>query len=566
MKKCWPLKHLVYLIKFSVWISLMVLITFPANSRAQEYPAPVLEKRGQAVQLIVDGQPFLLLGGELHNSSSSSRAYMKDIWPRLQMSGMNTVLAVVEWALLEPQEGHFDFSQLDGLLEDARAYNLRLVLLWFGAWKNGQSHYVPEWVKADFKRFPRVKTQNAKSLEIISPFSQATLQADARAFTALMQHLKEVDAQNRTVIMLQVQNEVGVIGATRDFSPMAEEAFNSAVPEQLLTYLSQNKANLLPELPGQWSQSAFKTTGSWAEVFGSNNSTDEIFMAWHYARYIDSCIARAKNEYDIPMFVNAWIVQPQDKKPGDYPSGGPQAHMLDIWRAAAPHIDLLCPDIYLPNFAEICALYTRNNNTLFIPESRAGEQGVSQLFYALGRHKAIGYSPFGIDSRIKDPENDPIPNAYKLLSAMAPVILEAQSKGTINSVLLNKESHAAEQLDMGGYSLTVELLKGWGTSSVPELGYGLIINTAADEFVIAAKNIQVSFSANTAGAAIAGIARVDEGSYSDGQWIARRRLNGDAIMIDYDLARQADKNKTGTGLKFSGEDRMIQRVKLYRYE
>jgi hypothetical protein len=266
------------------------------------------------------------------------------------------------------------------------------------------------------------------------------------------------------------------------------------------------------------------------------------------------------------MFVNAWIVQPQDKKPGDYPSGGPQAHMLDIWRAAAPHIDLFCPDIYLPDFAQICSMYTRNNNALFIPESRAGENGVGQLFYAIGRHKAIGYSPFGFESRIQDTENDPIPKAYKMLSGMAPVILDAQNKGTINSVLLKKESHPAEQLDMGGYTLSIELLNGWGTSSVPQQGYAMIIHKTADEFIIAGKDIQVTFSPKSAGPAIAGIARVDEGTFIDGQWKPRRRLNGDAIMINYDLANQANKNKTGTGLKFTGEDRMIQRVKLYRYE
>jgi len=266
------------------------------------------------------------------------------------------------------------------------------------------------------------------------------------------------------------------------------------------------------------------------------------------------------------MFVNAWIVQPEDKKPGDYPSGGPQGHVLDLWRAGAPNVDLLCPDIYLPNFADICELYTRNKNTLFIPESRTGEQGVGQLFYAIGKHKAIGYSPFGFENRIKDFENDPIPKAYKLLSGMAPVILDAQSKGTITGVLLKKDINASEQVDIGDYKLLIELLKTRRSTIIPDQGYGLIINSGADEFVITGKNIQISFSPNTNGPAIAAIAKVDEGKYTDGEWIPRRRLNGDAIMIDYDLAKQVSKNKTGTGLKFTGEDRNIQRVKIYRYE
>jgi hypothetical protein len=366
--------------------------------------------------------------------------------------------------------------------------------------------------------------------------------------------------------MVQVQNEVGVLGATRDFSAMAEKAFSTQIPKDLILYLSENRGKLLPEFLQQWSKSGYKTSGTWEEIFGKNNYTDEIFMAYHYAQYIDYCIVKAKEEYNIPMFVNAWIIQPEDKKPGDYPSGGPQAHLHDIWRAAAPNIDLLCPDIYLPDFAEICELYIRNNNTLFIPESRQGERGVGQLFYAIGKHNAIGYSPFGFENRIKDFENDPIPKAYKLLSGMAPVILDAQSKGTITGVLLKKDINATEQVDIGGYKLLIELLKTRRSTIIPDQGYGLIINSGADEFVIAGKNIQISFSPNTEGPVIAAIARVDEGKFIEGEWIPRRRLNGDAIMIDYDLAKQVNKNKTGTGIKFTGEDRNIQRVKIYRYE
>ena len=569
MKKLWlfSLSIDVYLCfrKF-ILLLLITLIACNNNTQIKETPAPFIEKRGDAVQLIVDGKPFLALAGELHNSSSSSREYMKDIWPKLQKSGINTVLAVVEWSLVEPEEGKFNFSLVDGLVEDARKHNLRLSLLWFGAWKNGQSHYMPEWVKTDYKRFPRVKTQNGKSLEILSPFSNETAEADAFAFAAMMRHLKEIDSKKRTVIMVQVQNEMGVLGSTRDFSEIAEKDFSKQIPEDFALYLSENKENLLPEFLQQWSKSGYKTSGTWEDIFGRSNYTDEIFMAYNYAKYIDYGVVKAKEEYDIPMFVNAWIVQPEDKKPGDYPSGGPQAHVLDLWRAGAPHVDLLCPDIYLPNFAEICELYTRNNNTLFIPESRAGEQGVGQLFYAIGKYKAIGYSPFGFENRIKDFENDPIPKAYKLLSGMAPVILDAQSKGKITGVLLKKDINATEQIEMGGYKLWVELLKKRRSTSIPDQGYGIIINSGNDEFVIAGKNLQITFSPNTEGPAIAAIARVDEGKFIEGEWIPRRRLNGDAIMIEYDLAKRANENKTGTGIKFMGEDRSIQRVKIYRYE
>jgi hypothetical protein len=382
----------------------------------------------------------------------------------------------------------------------------------------------------------------------------------------MMKHVKEVDASRRTVLMIQVQNEVGLLGSPRDHSDLANTAYAGPVPKELMDYLIKNKENLLPELLEVWAATGFKTAGTWEEVFGKGVKTDEFFMAWNYARYLDACAAKAKAEYSIPMFVNAWIVQPEDKRPGDYPSGGPQSHVLDFWRAGATNIDLLCPDIYLPDFAEICALYTRNNNTLFIPESRAGEQGVGQLFYAVGKHNALGYSPFGFESRVINDDGDPISRAYKLLAGFAPVILDAQSKGTITSVLLRQEKNPSEEVTLGDYRLLVELVRTRRSTVVPSEGYGIIINSAPDEYIVYGNNIQISFSPATPGPAIAAIEQLDEGRFENGNWIPGRRLNGDDIMLDYDLAKKALENKTGTGLKFSGEDRNIQRVKLYRYE
>lgn len=528
--------------------------------------APYLEKNGTSVQLFVDDKPFLILGGELHNSSSSSLEYMKDIWPLLRESGMNTVLAGVEWALVEPEEGTFDFSLVDGLIKDARVNGLHLVLLWFGSWKNGQSHYVPGWIKVDYSRFKRVRTSDGKHLEILSPFCKESLEADANAFSHLLKHIKETDSLRHTVIMIQVENEVGVLETSRDFSDAAIKEFNSPVPPELTDYLSENREKLLPETRMIWSLNGYRTSGTWRNIFGNSLKTDEFFMAWNYARYVDYCAKKAKEAYNIPMYVNAWIIQPGDKKPGDYPCGGPQAHLLDIWRAGSPHINLYCPDIYLPDFAGICKIYTRSDNTLFIPESRSGEQGAGQLFYALGRHKAIGYSPFGFENRVKDFENGAIPRAYKLLSGMTPLILEAQSRDRINGVLLKKDIHPEEEIRLGNYNILAGLLKSRYSDTIPSLGYGIFIQTDTNEYVISGHDIQVSFTPATPGPAIAAIEWVDEGSFADGEWIPRRRLNGDAIMLDYDLAKMIHENRTGTGLRFFGNDRNIQRVRLYRFE
>jgi hypothetical protein len=552
-------------------IYLLILICLISYSCSQQNLTPQeeiphLEKRGKATQLIVDGKPFLVLGGELQNSSSSSREYMKEFWPRLDSSGLNTVLAAIEWSLVEPVEGKFDFTIVDNLIEDARAHHLRLVLLWFGSWKNGQTHYAPEWVKKDYTRFPRVKAESGKSLEILSPLGKETLQADSRAFTAMMKHIKEVDSSQRTVIMIQVQNEVGVLGSPRDHGDIANTAFNAPVPQELMDYLVKNKENLLPELTDVWKTTDFKTSGTWEEVFGKGVKTDELFMVWNYARFLDACASTAKAEYSIPMFVNAWLVQPEDKRPGDYPSGGPQAHVLDLWRAGAPNIDLLCPDIHLPDCEGISVQYTRNNNTLFVPESGGGERGAGNAFFVVGKPKGIGYSPFGIERIIANNEKDAITTAYKILASLAPVILESQSNGTITSVLLNQEINPSEEIVLGDYKLLVELARNRRSPSVPAQGYGIIINSAPDEYIISGSNIQVSFSPNTSGPAIAAIAQLDEGKFENGIWITRRRLNGDDIMLDYDLAKKALENKTGTGLKFGNGSEFIQRVKLYRYE
>jgi hypothetical protein len=551
---------------FQVLAILIAVFALSSCEHKAKNKEPHLEMQGTAKQLFVAGRPFLVLGGELHNSSSSSREYMKEYWPILKASAMNTVLAAVDWSLVEPEEGKFNFKVVDGLIEDARAQKLHLILLWFGSWKNGQSHYIPDWMKSDFKRFPRVKGENGKSLEILSVFSKENQDADAKAFAAMMKHIKAADSDSSTVIMIQVENEVGILGSPRDHGDSANIAFNSQVPKELIDYLVSNKDKLLPETSELWSASGFKESGSWEDVFGTGDKCDEIFMAWYYARYLDYVTKSGKSAYDIPMFVNAWLVQQTDSVAGNYPSGGPQAHMLDIWRAGAPDIDLYCPDIYRPVFSELCALYTRNNNTLFIPESRAGEQGAGQFFYAIGKYKAIGYSPFGFESRTKDVENDPMTKAYKLASSMAPVILEAQKNGAITSVLLDREIDTSEEVTLGDYKFLVELLTNRHSPDVPSQGYAMIINIAPDEFIIYGNNIQISFSPATPGPAIAGIARDDEGIYSEGKWIPGRRLNGDDIMIDYDLAKKALENKTGTGIRFGRGNLKLQRVKLYRYE
>lgn len=547
-------------IRNTILLCLSILSLCPAL--AQDLPQ--MKRNGKATQLMVDGKPFIILGGELHNSSSSNLTYLNPLWEPLKKMNLNTVLVAVSWELIEPQEGKFDFTLVDGILEGAREHNLKIVLLWFGSWKNGLSHYTPGWVKTNGKRFPKVILENGKPTETISAVSNEAAQADAKAFRALMNHVKIVDSAKRTVIMVQVQNEVGVIGGTRDHSPLANTAFSKPVPTALMESLMKNKETLQSPLKKLWQNAGSKKAGTWTEVFGPGTGADEAFMAWHYARYINTVAEAGKDEYNIPMFVNAWIVQPTDKKPGDYPSGGPQSHVHDIWRAAAPKIDLFCPDIYLPDFKAITSMYTHSWNPLFIPESFSGENGAANAFYAIGNHSGIGYSPFGIDNKVDEPSKTPIAKAYSILAQLTPEIATAQAAGKIAAVSLTK-TDSVKTLELGGYTITVTLRKNWSGVTQASKGYGLIINSGQDGFIVAGSNIDVTYVPISSGPKMAGLASVQEGRYVDGVWTPGRLLNGDNIMISYNLAKEASENRTGTGVRINDEPNIIK-VKLYRFE
>jgi Domain of unknown function (DUF5597)/Glycosyl hydrolases family 35 len=522
---------------------------------------PHLEKSGTATQLVVDGKPFLILGGELHNSSSSSLSYMQPIWPRLAAMHLNTVVTPVSWELLEPKEGQFDFALVDGLIEAARKNNLHLVFLWFGSWKNTFSSYVPEWVKRDVERFPRVQNQEGSNTERLSPFSDANRDADAHAFAALMRHLRQTDSQH-TVIMVQVENEVGVIPGARDYSAVANRAFNQPVPRRLMDCLTAHRGTLFPEFLAIWQAAGFKTSGTWEQVFGTGRVTSDLFMAWNYARYINYVAAAGKAEYPLPMYVNAALIRP-NYQPGQYNSGGPLPHSIDIWQAGAPDIDFFAPDIYFDEFAEWCREYHQNGNPLFIPEARSGHEGAANVFYAVGQEDAIGFSPFGIDDKNttgqgmnSKAENSSIVFSYAALSHLEPEILEKQATGMIAGAVLQGESQRSARVSLGNYTMTL-IPAGDGGAHTQEYPAGaMFLQTGPDEFLITGGgNLLVSFSTRAPGSAITGIASIDEEILQDGSWIKSRRLNG-------------DEDAQGQLLRLNGPDPrvpVIYHVRLYQY-
>jgi beta-galactosidase GanA len=501
---------------------------------------PHLRAEGRATQLLVNSEPFLVLGGELRNSSSSSLEYMRPIWQRLADLNINTALTAVSWELVEPQEGTFDFSLVDGLITAARQHNLRLILLWFGSWKNGMSSYVPAWVKRDYERFPLARRSDGKSALVLSTLAEANWQADSRAFAALMRYIREVDSSDQTVIMVQVENEVGLLGDSRDRSDAANSAFAAPITGELLHYLQEQSSSLLPHLRERWEQCGRRTSGSWSEVFGAGMETDEIFMAWHYARYIDRVAAAGKAEYGIPLFVNAWLNNTDafpgfpagGKNPGDYPSGGPLPHLLDLWRTAAPHLDFLAPDIYAPDFDHWCASYTKLGNPLFIPETRADPGGMGNLYQAFGTFNAIGYSPFGVDA-LEGDWATALRTNYGILRQLAPLILAHRGSDTVIGFRLDTEQ-PRKVVRLGGYELELmndmQAMNAWfgRVSDTPiEPAYGLIIATGPGTYVGAGFGFRVTFHSIAPATAQVGIEAVEEGEYHDGVWIAGRRLNGD---------------------------------------
>ncbi len=557
----------------------VLLATLAACSRTTS-PAPAvlphLEKRGAATQLIVDAKPYLMLGGEVSNSIASNLDSMRPAWPKLAAMHINTVLTPISWELIEPEEGKFDFSLVDGQIRDARSNNLRLVLLWFGSWKNSVSTYTPIWVKKDTRRFPLLVDENGNALDMLSVSSESNREADAKAFAALMRHIRMVDGQQRTVLMMQVENEVGIRGALRDHSPEAGKALNGPVPKELIDFMAKHRDTLVPEFRKQWEDAGGKTSGAWAEVFGKGRGADNIFMAWHYASYMGRVAAAGKAEYPLPMFVNAAL----GDQIGQYSSGGPLWDVINVWQAAAPSIDILSPCTYWSKFTEWCARYNSSGNPLFIPETRSDP---GQAFYAIGRHALIGFSPFGIE-RSAD-ANSPLARAYDVLGQLSTLILEAQAKGTIASVGLDQDT-PSDKVQLGGYTFEVRpgrmrparqpgappAARGGSPAGTPGMvpaapipSYVLILSTGPDQFIVAGAGIQMTFQPAGAGPRTAAIAVAEEGKYEGGRWIPGRRLNGDDTMLGYSLGALASQHQSGQGLRFAADAPNIVRLTLYRY-
>ena len=541
---------------------LFITVLLCNYSIAQNSAIPHLEKKGNVSQLSVNDQSFLILSGELHNSSAGSAHYMHPIWSRMANQNLNTVIAPVSWELIEPREGVFDFSLVDSMVIGARKENLKLVIIWFGSWKNGKSTYVPDWVKNDAKRFPLIKNKSGNTMDVLSTLNTKSLDADANAFGELMKYIKKIDSKEQTVIMVQVENEIGVLGSIRDFSETANNAFNGQVPSELIKYLEKNKSVLYPALAKIWADNGYKQKGTWEEVFGKGieyegvewktnfpHYTEEIFMSWNYAKYVGEIAKKGKAQYPLPMYANAWLKQSNSKNPGQFPSGGPLPHVIDIWRAAAPAIDFIAPDIYIvEEFDWVCQEFSRSGNPLFIPETKVGPDGSARAFYAIGKYDALGYAPFGIDGggifNSADPKDESLKKVYGCLKNIAPFIQE--NRGTDNmSALFVSEGGQSDKVEMGDYTVSMRRFSSANLFKTTGGKFGVEgeeDKSAAGLIVIKLQDNEFLVAGGIGGAIVniskgkynkfenVGYVSVDEISYENGKMLSHR-LNGDETAM-----------------------------------
>lgn len=529
---------------------------------------PYLDKTGNAVKLMVDGKPFIILGGELHNSTGTDKAALNKVWKEMKALNLNTVLAYAYWEMLEPKEGQYNFQLVDEVITDAKKENIKVILVWFGSWKSTASTYVPEWVKTNPKRFQRYTLENGKTLEMLSPFSEENRNADAKAYAALMQHIKEVDKQH-TIIMTQVENEPGCFENYRDLSPDALKAWQSPMPAEMLNYLKTNKGKLFPALEKAWADNAYKMNGTWEEVLGKSTEqgeykfyTEELFMAYQYSKYINYIAEKGRKIHNLPAFCNGWLYN----KRGFYPHATINPHVLDAYRAGGKALDFYSPNVYTIEYDELFDNYTFGGNTLFVPESSLMPAGA---LYAIGKYNALGFAPFGIDGEgMKSKENSKnlnlLKSTYKAISQMTPIISQNYGSEKMKGVYLNPIKEKQE-LKMGDYQLVATSSRKPGFSidfgkslenagkakmsfgppenkeekakampagpfgSLPEeIGSAIVIQNASDEFYVVGYGVKFDFALKE-GITFnhLGFLSIDEGYFENKKFVATKRWNGD---------------------------------------
>jgi hypothetical protein len=507
-------------------IALYLIFFFCAivNSFGQTAMPKIIQKDGRHA-LLVDGKPFLMLGGQAHNSSAWP-GMMPQLWFAAKEMHLNTLEVPLYWEQIEAQPGKFDFSIVDTLLTQARQHHVRLVLLWFGTWKNGSNHYMPEWMKRDAAKYPNITGVNGQAIDSPSPVIKATLEADIKAFTMVMRYLKKADPQH-TIIMVQVENESGSWGSVRDYSPAAQKLFEGPVPTELL------KPEVLKAL-----NVPADSKGTWQQVFG--DGADEYFHAWSVAKFVGQVAAAGKAEYPLPLYTNAALRDPlTNPKANSYESGGPTDNVIPIWKVAAPALDLVAPDIYLPGserVLKVIELYDRPDNPLFVPEAALILDNAKYMYNVIARG-GIGFSPFGIDGNRKavtDTETTkrlaPFAQEYVALTPMMRELAQWGFEGKIKAVI-EREDHGEQTIDLGAWQAIISFGGGRRNEVQPNaapIGKMMIVKLDENKFILVGSRCHITFKPTGSNAGKEWqYLKVEEGSYENGSFKMLRILNGD---------------------------------------
>ena len=539
---------------------------------------PCITEKGNQKVLLVDGKPFIMLAGEIHNSDSSSPAYMEQIWKIADDLGMNSLLLPVTWEMVEPVEGEFHFEVLDQLIDQAREYGMKIGILWFGSFKNAECMYAPEWVKRDLERFHRgqiVKGKNKAGRRVsptlpvtipyttISYLSENAMQADARAFGKMMQHVCEYDEAEGTVITVQVENETGLLGNAREVSDEADAAFAGEVPQEFASYMRSHTEYMEEDVRAAVEAGAEK--GSWSEVFGA--VAEEIFSAYHVASFVEYVAKAGKDAYDLPMAVNCWLDKAADTL-GDYPSGGPVARVHEVWDYCAPSIDVYCPDIYVPYFNKVCDRFVKSGtNPLYIPEAATHSYAAPRMVYTVGHYHAMCYSPFGFDDigkpfsaaqgylfgmdvtdpALKTPQNfEEYAVLGKILREAMPLLAERYGTTDLQAVCAEREAEKKKSLGLPEDMNPMERMMAEAAAATKmifgdlgvSVGFGgmmrprndgalLVCRTKENEVYMIGEQCDIQlFSADSEKMNL-DILRVEEGTFENGVFVPGRRFNGD---------------------------------------
>lgn len=520
---------------------------------------------------MVDNAPYLILGAQSNNSSDWP-ATLPEVWPAIEYLHANTLETPIYWEQFEPKPGKFDYSEVDLLLDQARQHHVHLVLLWFGTWKNGSQHYMPEWMKLDPKRYFRAMNKEGEYVDSPSPFCTASLDQDKKAFVALMKHLKEADSE-RTVLMVQVENEAGDWGSTRDYSPEANKLFDGPVPPEILK--AMGKASVTPG-------------DTWETVFGPEAGV--YFNAWATAKYVGQVAAAGKAMYPLPMYVNASLHNPLTPQvPVTYESGGPTDNVIPIWKAEAPAINIEAPDIYLRSttaYLKTLEVYHRRNNALYVPETMGSPLAARFFFSALGLG-AIGYSPFGLDyTRVRpampgEPNSknaflDPTAQNYRLIVPMMREVAKLNLEGKLQATA-ELDDRSSQILHFGDWDAVISYrfrrFPFQSTNQKREpLGRALVAQLGPNKFLVTGMDCDVDFrpagtaAQRKAGGIVFGKGQVPSAKI-DGKWIFRQFLRvaeGHYVNGDFKFERILNGDQTDYGLRFASAPEVLH-VRLSTY-